>query len=363
MPNTLVALLAENSILLVGVDLLAKSTVVLLFTLLVSRLVKAESFGSRSQHLLWLTGLTCVALVPLVSAIPGFLSIEPRFQAAILTLPAPINSGAISQAGFFSSFSFNSLLTLAYLAPCLLLLSRMVFAVVSVFSIGSRALANTNRQTLDVAKKVAKKLDVSRPFRILQSEKVTSPFSFGIFTPKIVLPNQANDWSESTLEDVLVHEFTHIKRLDWPSTLLCHFIASLYWINPLCWMAINRISEEAENSCDAAVVNSGKDSADYAKNLMLIARQSRDGNRLLTQMMAGNCMLPKRVRRILQGKANTKVNKTFLPIFTAVLFSLVIVFGNMQVLALASPRLIISDPAGSTTPSPTFVATPRFGLF
>jgi len=363
MPNTLILLFSENPVLLTGLDLLVKSTVLLLFTFAVSRLLRIESFRAKSHHLLLLIGLFCLALIPLIDIVPVLFDIETKSQTAFLTLPALIDSVERSQTTLFPSFSSNSLLVLIYLAPCLLLLSRMVFAVRSVIGIGSRALVSTNRKALETAIEVAKKLEVSRSVSILQSREITSPFSFGIFSPKIVLPVQANDWSESMLEDVLVHEFTHIKRLDWPTTLICHFIASLYWINPLCWMAINKISEEAENSCDTAVLDFGKNYAEYAKNLMSIARQSRDGNRLLTQMMADNNMLSKRVQRILKGKTISRENNAILPLLTSALFTLLVLLGNVQIIALESSLLIPSDSTQSLTSSPSFVATPRFGTF
>jgi len=236
----------------------------------------------------------------------------------------------------------------------------MVFALVNVYAIGSHAQDSKNFQTLRIANNVAKKLEVSRLVRILQSKEITSPFSYGIFSPKIVLPDQADEWSESTIEDVLVHEFTHIKRLDWPTTLICHFVASLYWINPLCWMAVNRISEEAENSCDSAVLEFGKNNTDYAKSLMLIARQSRDGNRLLTQMMADNRILSKRIQRILKGSKSSKVNKAFLPLLSAALLTLIATFGNMQIIALETSLQMNIDTTEWPEAAPSFEATPRF---
>lgn len=363
MPNILAALLAENPILLTGLDLLVKSTIVLLFTLAASRLVKAESFHVRNQHLLWMAGLICLALMPIAGAIARILNTEANIQTTILTLPIPLDYTPSTNTASLSTFLINNLLLAAYLIPCLLLLARMIFAVASVFGIGLRAAASSNKQALDAVAHIAKKLDISRPVTVLQSREITSPFSFGVFKPKIILPYQANGWAESMLEDVLVHELTHIRRLDWPSILLCHLIVSLYWMNPLSWIAIRKLSEEAENSCDSAVLSFGKNSTDYAKNLMLIARQSRDGNRILTQMMADNRMLSKRVQLILKGNTNIKVNKTFLPIFTGALFSMVVVFGNIQLFSVQPLLQDRPESLESLTPAPSFVVTPRFGTF
>jgi len=362
MLDTIIALLVGNPILLIGLDLLAKSTFILLLAFVASQLVRTESFTARSQHLLWLAGLVCLALIPLASTLSGFFNAEANSQSAVLTLPAPLTSEEASATASFSIFSSNSILILLYLCPCLVLLARMVFALANVFRIGSSARDSNNIQTLHIANNVAEKVEVSRLVRVLYSKEITSPFSYGIFSPKIVLPDQAGEWSESTLEDVLVHEFTHIKRFDWPSTLICHFIASLYWINPLCWMAVSRISEEAENSCDSAVLEFGKNNTDYAKSLMLIARQSRDGHRLLTQMMADNRILSKRIQRILKGKNSSKVNKAFLPLLSTALLTMIITFGNVQIIALEPALQVNIDTAEWPEAVPSFEVTPRFIL-
>ena len=239
----------------------------------------------------------------------------------------------------------------------------MLFAVVSVIGIGKRARPPSDNTTANISKAVANKLGLLRPVQVLSSVEVTSPFSFGIFYPKVILPEQAKDWSESTLEDVLVHELSHIKRHDWLSTLFCHFIASFYWINPLCWIAINRINEEAENSCDAAVLEFGKNGVDYARNLLQIARRSRDGHRLLAQMMADKRALPKRVKRILENEIDTSISKKSLQLSITLAVALLVTFGNTQFIAVEAQLQPGNSLLEELKPASTFVAVPRFTPF
>lgn len=363
MQNRLLALLAENPMLLLGLDLLIKSIIVLLLTLTISRLVKAISFSVRSQHFLWMIGILCLALIPLVSMMLGILDAESKTNAAVLTLSVPTADAGNSLTSPTENLSLGNLLLWLYLMPCLLLLGRMLFAVISVIGIGNRALPTSNKKALKITTEVANKLEITRRVVLLQSKEVTSPFSFGIFSPKIILPEQANTWSVSTLEDVLVHELSHIERFDWLSTLFCHFIASLYWVNPLCWVAVNRISEEAENSCDAAVLNFGKNGADYARNLLHIARRSRDGHRLLVQMMADKRILPKRVKRILENKLDTSISKKFLQMLSMVAITLLVSFGNTQIIAIEMQARIEFEPLETIKPAPVFTVLPRFTPF
>lgn len=363
MQNALVKLLVDNPTLLVGLDLLTKSIIVLLLTLIVSRFVRNKLFSVNSLHILWMIGISCLALIPLASIMTHISDTGPNFSNAVLTLSAPASAAAEPLTSLSTSFSSSYLTLLLYLLPCLFLLVRMLFAVISVIGIGKRALPAPDNYTASISKDVAIKLGLSRPVRILCSAEITSPFSFGIFHPKVILPEQAKDWSKSTLEDVLVHELSHIKRHDWLSTLFCHFIASLYWINPLCWIAINRISEEAEHSCDAAVLEFGKNGADYARNLLQIARRSRDGHRLLTQMMADKRVLPKRVKRILENKIDTSISKKSLQLATTLAVALLVTFGNTQLIAVEAQLRPESYFLEDIKPASTFAAVPRFAPF
>jgi TonB family protein len=131
-----------------------------------------------------------------------------------------------------------------------------------------------------------------------------------------MLPVQALEWNESTLTDVLLHELCHIKRLDWLTTLSAYVIASVFWFNPLVWLAVKRLREESENSCDTAVINSGRSDTDYAESLLGVATSciharrnnlsTRNNNPLLQTMLDQNT-LKIRISRVLK---DNKMNAT-----------------------------------------------------
>ena len=58
-----------------------------------------------------------------------------------------------------------------------------------------------------------------RKLVIRQSDRVSSPLTFGVLRPVILMP-KSTDWSdEGTLRFVLEHEFVHVQRFDALSTL------------------------------------------------------------------------------------------------------------------------------------------------
>lgn len=86
---------------------------------------------------------------------------------------------------------------------------------------------------------------------IYKIDDYKTPFVFGIINPKIYLPFNI---SESEKSYVLLHEQTHIKRLDHIVKPISFLITSIHWFNPLVWVAFYLMGEDMELSCDERVV-------------------------------------------------------------------------------------------------------------
>ena len=86
---------------------------------------------------------------------------------------------------------------------------------------------------------------------IFQSERVESPFVFGIFKPKIYIPYSIKG---EKLGFVLEHEKTHIKYLDHITKLIGFILLCIHWFNPLVWVSYVLFCKDLELACDEAVV-------------------------------------------------------------------------------------------------------------
>jgi beta-lactamase regulating signal transducer with metallopeptidase domain len=117
------------------------------------------------------------------------------------------------------------------------------------------------------------KLTVNRKIIFLFSDKIHSPLTMGLFTPVIILPKN-NSMSETMLQHVLLHELSHIKRLDIFWNWLVYWIAVLHWFNPLIWWASKRIRADMEIACDASVLENLKmeERTDYGRTLIEISQ-------------------------------------------------------------------------------------------
>ena len=86
---------------------------------------------------------------------------------------------------------------------------------------------------------------------IFQSENVGSPFVLGIVRPKIYLPFQMG---EQDLQHVIAHERAHIRRRDHWWKPFGFLLLTIYWFNPLMWLAYVLLCRDIELACDEKVI-------------------------------------------------------------------------------------------------------------
>ena len=102
---------------------------------------------------------------------------------------------------------------------------------------------------------------------IYETHKIKTPFVFGIVNPKIYIPDHL---FESERSYVLLHEQTHIKRLDHIVKLTFFLVTCIHWFNPFAWIAFFLMGEDMELSCDESVVKQmGSDiKKEYSSSLL-----------------------------------------------------------------------------------------------
>lgn len=83
------------------------------------------------------------------------------------------------------------------------------------------------------------------------ADHIPSPFVMGVFRPKIYLPSQL---SEEERGYILLHEQTHIRRLDHLIKLGASLTLAVHWFNPLVWAAFVLFVRDMEMSCDERVI-------------------------------------------------------------------------------------------------------------
>ena len=109
---------------------------------------------------------------------------------------------------------------------------------------------------------------------IFQCETVSSPFVLGILKPKIYLPYSMDG---NNLDHVVAHEKAHIKRKDHWWKPLGFLLLTVYWFNPLMWVAYILLCRDIELACDEKVIAElgNEQRADYTQALVACAVNRR----------------------------------------------------------------------------------------
>ncbi len=82
-------------------------------------------------------------------------------------------------------------------------------------------------------------------------DRVSSPFLLGLFRPRIYLPSDIRPEDKAY---VLAHEAAHIQRKDHWWKPLGFLLLTVYWWNPLIWLAYILLCRDIEFACDEKVI-------------------------------------------------------------------------------------------------------------
>ena len=115
---------------------------------------------------------------------------------------------------------------------------------------------------------------VRRPVTLCASERVATPLTWGARRPIVVFPAGAESWPVERRRAALLHELAHVARNDYLAQLAGTLSCALYWFHPAAWMALRRLRIESERACDDKVLAVGTPAAEYASQLLAVARDA-----------------------------------------------------------------------------------------
>ena len=95
------------------------------------------------------------------------------------------------------------------------------------------------------------KISLKLKDNIYLCDNISSPFILGMIIPKIFLPSNL---TESEKDSVIAHEIAHLKRYDHIWKPLGFAILTVYWFNPLIWVAYVLLCRDIELACDEKVI-------------------------------------------------------------------------------------------------------------
>lgn len=160
-----------------------------------------------------------------------------------------------------------------------------------------------------------------------------APLTYGVVRPVVVLPAELLNQPEA-LRMVLLHELTHIRRMDCLRKLLFAVCLCLYWFNPLCWCMALLADRDIELACDEQTLRrlDATQKKTYALTLLqLAARQTRP--HALTSAF-GRPAVEERIKAIM----NMKKLPRYLMVLAVVLAATLVTAFATQPTALILPQ-------------------------
>jgi beta-lactamase regulating signal transducer with metallopeptidase domain len=117
-------------------------------------------------------------------------------------------------------------------------------------------------------------LGIRKPVPVLISSQTGAPMAVGLFRPVILLPPlfQSGALSGPVVEQVLLHEYAHIRRRDLPVQAGVALLKVLFFFHPVVWLTSRHLEIERELATDDWVVSQGgSDPMNYARSLLDVA--------------------------------------------------------------------------------------------
>ena len=143
---------------------------------------------------------------------------------------------------------------------------------------------------------------IVRPIEVRSSDLISSPLTYGILHPVILLPKKLDRNDQVALKYVLTHEYVHIRRFDAITKILFAAVLCIHWFNPFVWVMYVLANRDMELSCDAWVIRmmGAKNRSSYA--LMLIKMEEKRSGMSALYSHFGKNAISERIEAIMKFK-------------------------------------------------------------
>src|SRR5688572_20042003 len=267
--------------------ILVKATAVLAVAVL-AYLLAVRRASAAARHLLWTLAIVGLLVLPLVAAVvPGWARLEvpapavaavaesvpPVARFAVDLMPSAVTSeaGSISAAQSAGRNRWLGVAALLYVIGVAVLLLRLAAQRWFVARLTRRATTVTDAGWASLVEDGASRLGVRRFVSVRRSLEHAMPMAVGVRRPSILVPAEADEWSDDRRQAVVFHELAHVARHDCLIQTLAAIACAIYWVHPGVWWVARRLRVERELACDDRVLSAGAHANDYAGHLLEIA--------------------------------------------------------------------------------------------
>lgn len=196
-------------------------------------------------------------LFPVLWSFVWIRLLMPNALESRLSVIPDISGFSASEQGLLSAKGFTAPVPYVGIVWCTGMAAMLLFEALSYVHLRSKV-----------------KTAVRLSSNVYQSEHVNAPFILGLFAPRIYIPFHIKS---KELDSIIAHERAHIKRRDHWLKPIAFLILSLYWFNPLIWIAYYFLCKDIELACDEYAIKDMSDSqrAAYSQTLLSCTANQR----------------------------------------------------------------------------------------
>jgi|GEM_PF-3123796 len=301
------------TVLISIVDFYVKSSLFVLFALYVQR--SASPFiNSEQKRILWLSVLIAVSMLPLsiitVQAIRAEWQLVSSLNLLTVVIPSSVQAGTHAIDNPLGVLLTSALVI--YFGVLVGYLFKFSLSLNNLRRLNNSAVFDSPNHVRYLLEKLCARSGVKRTVRLGVSHICNSPMTYGILRPTIILPSRAYYSETSLLENVLVHELSHIRRADSLIYMFSYLLAALNWFNPSVWYCLRNLDMESEYACDDDVVREGAQRLEFASQLVAIAKSglAHCNSAIAARLVLSGGHLTRRVEHILHESYSCSSGRT-----------------------------------------------------
>ena len=242
----------------------------------------------------------------------------PARQSVDMTAPAQL--GLSDLAASFSGTSFRTLgviLTVIWAAGCFVTAGFFLYQIFKIRRIRKAAYlitAENEPELYSCCLSCMQELKIGQQISLYASCALTSPVSYGLFRPKVIIPQDMDIvLGADDVSFIFLHELQHLKHRDAALNYISCVLQIIYWFNPLVWYGFRIMQKDREIACDHSVIRTvGRERAvSYGHTLIRYAEKLHRNAFLspLSSLGGEKSVIVQRVKEIADYKAETPARR------------------------------------------------------
>jgi beta-lactamase regulating signal transducer with metallopeptidase domain len=249
---------------------------------------------ARTRHAILIAGMAALVLpAPLIAKLleKNDVVIAPVFNVATGFSPSVNVSGGLKPVS-----TSGDVTAIIWLSVAAILLLRWWIVTRRLVQTAMRAAGPPPPRTVRALDAARRRLGLHHSIDLIASPTCEAPAVVRVLRPTIILPaDGCESLDDDELESLLCHECAHVARRDNLLGVLEAIACSVFWFNPLVWLAHRRIAAAREAACDERVADAALTAETYVGALAKICRSL-----LAPRVPAVSCMASAHLKERIQ---------------------------------------------------------------